>query len=155
MDMTSNSIWHGMKISLENGNSIHIAYDYPKSIETFFNQWLSGTDMKEEWSFLEYLNNQWQGKYIAITMDHFEFLNTDASLLKKDKWSPAYFEISDGNTIDIMHNIPGPNKEALIKEAIEQWILRTDHHTESSFIAHFNKNSGFKAVQAILFNQMN
>ena len=83
MDMKSNSIWHGMKISLENGNSIHIAYDYPKSIETFFNQWLAITDIKEEWSFLEYLNNKWKGNYIPITIDHFYFLNTDASFLKK------------------------------------------------------------------------
>ena len=63
--------------------------------------------------------------------------------------------MSNGTKIDIVHNIPGPNKDALIKGAIEQWILTTDHHTENSFIADFNKNSGFKAVQAILFNHMN
>jgi hypothetical protein len=104
---------------------------------------------------LEFLNKKWKGKYAAFSMTHFKFISATQEDLKKDEWSHAYFELSSGITIDIMHNIQGPDKNQLITGAIEDWICSTAEHTEQSFLKHFNQHTGFSAISTADYTKMN
>ena len=150
-----NLLWRGLKITMENGNKLDIVHDYPGSVETFYDEWLKAGDIKTEWAFLEFLNKKWKGEYAAFSMAHFKFLSTNQQNLTKEEWSHAYFELSGGIIIDIMHNIQGTNKNKLITGAIESWVCKSAEFTEQSFLEHFNKFSGFKAISTKDYTRMN
>ena len=150
-----NLLWRGLKITLENGNRLDIVHDYPGSLDLLYDEWLKTKSEKAEWAFLEFLNKKWKGKYAAFSMAHFNFMSEDQQDLTKEEWSHAYFELSCGTSIEIMHNIQGDKKNELINGAIQDWIFSAAEFTEQSFLKHFNEHSGFKAVSTKQYTVLN